>query len=135
MAFRLTFENPFRAVGPAWSQDNAEFEATQPGIARRFLRSVNPLTGFGSALGQLHDASSEGDAIGMGEAAAQAFPAFGALRAYKTMNGLQVAPNAIKTAQRYGEAAALGTAVDVANAPPGYDTEQTQGPRNVSRLR
>jgi hypothetical protein len=61
-------------IGPAWSQSNAEFNQTNPSVGDRVFRSVNPITGFGTAVGKLHDAASLGDVGRMATAAMQASP-------------------------------------------------------------
>ena len=48
------------STGEYWSEANADFEATNPTVGDRVLRSVNPMTSFGSALGALSDAAAEG---------------------------------------------------------------------------
>ena len=50
-------------IGPAWSESNAQFEATNPNFVQRVGRSINPLTGFGSSLGAMHDAASAGGQV------------------------------------------------------------------------
>jgi len=64
-----------------WSEDNKRFEQTNPGIASRIGRAINPLTSFGSAMGAMHDAAGVGDGVGMALAGASAIPAFGVMRA------------------------------------------------------
>ena len=67
-------------IGPAWSQSNAEFEATQPTLMGRVIRTVNPMIGFGSALGAMHDAASSGfPARDTAIALMQSAPTFGAV--------------------------------------------------------
>lgn len=61
-------------VGPTWSESNAQFEQTDPKFIDRVGRAINPLTGFGSALGAMHDAAGNGDITGMGVATLQAMP-------------------------------------------------------------
>ena len=36
-------------IGPAWSESNAQFEATNPSFGQRMDRALMPHTGFGSA--------------------------------------------------------------------------------------
>ena len=36
-----------------WANSNAEFEKTNPNFGQRVLRGVNPITGFGSAVGAM----------------------------------------------------------------------------------
>jgi len=47
-----------RVVGPYWAESNRQFEATKPTGLRRAARSLNPLTGLGSAIGSMQTASS-----------------------------------------------------------------------------
>lgn len=68
------------AAAKYWAEDNAQFEKTDPTLLDRIGRSLNPLTGFGSAMGEMHTASSEGDGAGMALAGLSAVPAFGAVR-------------------------------------------------------
>ena len=63
-----------------WANDNAEFEKTNPNIGRRLVRAINPLTGFGSAMGAMHTAAGNGDVPGMAMAGISAIPAFGVMR-------------------------------------------------------
>ena len=110
--------NPLTGVGEYWSQDNAQFEAGNPGLGDRALRAVNPMTGFGSALGAMHDAAGQGDAAGAGLAALQAVPVFGAMRAVapaiKTAAGF--VPSAGKTAAAMAGSTAAGVGIDEAQA-------------------
>lgn len=64
-----------RRVGEAWAESNAEFEQTKPSFGARVVRAINPLTGFGSALGAMHNAAGQGDIPGMSLAAIQSVPA------------------------------------------------------------
>lgn len=63
-----------------WANDNAEFEKTNPNIGRRLVRAINPVTGFGSAMGAMHTAAGNGDVPGMAMAGISAIPAFGVMR-------------------------------------------------------
>lgn len=120
--------NPLEGVGEYWSQDNAKFEAGNPGLGDRALRAVNPITGLGSALGAMHDAAGQGDVAGMGLAAAQAVPVFGAVRAVaptlKTAAGF--VPSAGKTAAAAAGSTAFGTAAD--QYTPGEQSFADGGP-------
>lgn len=68
-------------VGGYWEKDNNEFEKTNPAFIERVGRSLNPITGLGSALGSLYTAAGEGDGVGAALAAFGAVPAFGVMRA------------------------------------------------------
>ena len=70
----------FRNVGQYWADDNAEFERSNPTGLQRAWRGVNPMTGLGSALGDMHTAAGQGDLGGMAMAGVQAIPGVGALK-------------------------------------------------------
>lgn len=103
-----------------WSEDNAKFEKTNPGVGSRILRAVNPMTSFGSAMGAMQDSAQAGDGGGMALAAAQAIPVFGAMRAagplVKSATGF--VPSLAKTGAAMAGSAAFGA---------GADTYQPQG--------
>lgn len=42
-------------IGPEWSRSNAEFRKTNPTLGQEVVRGLNPLTGFGAAIGHFHD--------------------------------------------------------------------------------
>ena len=69
------------SVGGYWSNSNREFDSTNPGILDRVLRTLNPMTGFGSALGSMYDYAGQGDITGMALSTASAMPMFGYARA------------------------------------------------------
>ena len=81
-------DNPLTRAGEYWANDNAEFEKTNPGFMARMGRSLDPRTNFGSAMGSMHSAASEGDAIGMATAGIGAVPLCGKLK-----EGAKWAPN------------------------------------------
>ena len=84
-----------RTTGEYWSKDNADFEKTNPTFTNRLIRTVNPMTSFGSALGAMHDAASNGFPLADTTAAIlQSLPTFGSLRVISTP-----AQGAIKAAQ------------------------------------
>ena len=67
-----------RTTGDYWMKDNADFEATNPSIGDRILRSVNPMTGFGSAIGAMSEAAGNGFPLrDTSIALLQALPTFG----------------------------------------------------------
>jgi hypothetical protein len=119
------------SVGPAWAQENAAFEQSQPGFVARLARALNPLTGLGSAAGAMHDAAGVGDKVGMGLAGVQGLPVFGALRAVTIPGqGLLKAstaamPNALATAGAVAGSSTLGA---------GADTYQPEDPNNRQPL-
>lgn len=111
-------------VGPYWSEQNAQFESTNPNFAQRVVRQVNPVTGFGSNLGQLHDAVSNGQPGNAAMAVAQSAPGFAAMRSVVTpalglvKAGIQSIPSLRATAAHVLGAAAAGAAVDDLQAEP-----------------
>ena len=46
-----------RNAAEYWADDNAQFEKTNPEFVDRVVRAVNPMTGFGSAMGAMHTAA------------------------------------------------------------------------------
>ena len=78
-------ENFGKTTGDYWSEDNARFEASNPNLVDRVGRALNPLTGFGSALGAMSDAASEGfPPLVTALALWQSLPTFGAVRSVAT---------------------------------------------------
>lgn len=94
-----------------WENDNAEFEKTNPNFGQRVLRGVNPLTGFGSAMGAMQTAARNGDVLGMAMAGISATPAFGVLRAVPAAGAMKAAVE-----PSLGKSAAALTGGAVANA-------------------
>ena len=94
-----------------WENDNAEFEKTNPNFGQRVLRGVNPLTGFGSAMGAMQTAARNGDVPGMAMAGISATPAFGVLRAVPAAGAMKAA-----VAPSLGKSVAALTGGAVANA-------------------
>lgn len=72
--------NAITRAGEYWSADNAAFEQRQPTLLNRTWRAVNPMTGFGSAMGAMQDAASQGSPTQAGLALLQALPLFGPVR-------------------------------------------------------
>ena len=73
-------DNPLTQAGQYWAEDNARFEKLDPSLLDRVVRTVNPMTGFGSAMGTMHDAAGRADPAGMGLSLLQALPLFGAMK-------------------------------------------------------
>lgn len=73
------------SVGQYWMADNARFERTNPSFGARLVRGVNPVTGFGSALGSMYEAAGQGSPAGMGIAALSAMPMFAYGRSIKAL--------------------------------------------------
>lgn len=74
----------FENVGEYWKQDNAAFEETNPSLRQRVVRSLNPMTSFGSALGSMHTSAGRGDIPGMSLSMLEALPLFGTLKTVAT---------------------------------------------------
>lgn len=127
-----------------WAAENAKFEKTDPSLIARIGRSINPLTGFGSAMGDMHTSSGEGDGVGMALAALGAVPAFGAMRVVSTpAKGLikastSVVPDLGKTT---GKVLAGGTLVGTTEAVRAgstraynQDTDQAEVPDSLRSM-
>lgn len=114
--------NPITHAGEYWSQDNAQYEQTQPSFGSRVARSMNPMSGFGSAMGAMHDGASKGSFGDMGIAALQALPMFGVLKAIATpakgaiKAGLRDVPSLARTLAFGGAGAVAGALTDTAQA-------------------
>jgi len=66
---------PFsESVGGYWSDSNHEFDKTNPNFLERSFRTLNPITGVGSAVGSMYDYANRGDLVGMGLSTASAMP-------------------------------------------------------------
>lgn len=127
--------NPLEGVGEYWSKDNAEFESGNPGLMARTGRALNPLTGFGSAVGAMHDAAGQGSIRDMGIAAVQSIPVFGAVRAVaptlKTAAGL--APSLGKTAIAGSGSVAAGVGADEVQAQSFYQGGPVLDPEELKK--
>ena len=97
-----------------WADDNAQFEKTNPGFVDRVVRTVNPMTGFGSAMGAMHTASGNGDIPGMVMAGIGAIPAFGMLRTIPAAGAMKAAaaPSIGKSAAAMAGGAVVNAAAD-----------------------
>jgi len=73
-------------VGGYWAEGNARFERSNPSLAQRVGRVINPLTGLGSAVGDMYTSAGKGDVAGMGLAAASAAPLSGWARTAKAID-------------------------------------------------
>lgn len=108
-----------RTTGDYWVKDNADFEATNPSIGDRVLRSVNPMTGFGTAVGAMSEAAGNGFPLrDTAIALMQSLPTFGSVitKAGSVATGAAKAIPAI-TANDYLKtlsALALSTATSIA---------------------
>ena len=68
---------PFPEAAKYWSKDNAQFDSTDPSLLSRVGRSLNSMTGLGSAMGAMHDGASNSSPRDMGIALLQSLPQFG----------------------------------------------------------
>lgn len=126
-------------AGEHWSQDNARFEATNPTIPDRFVRTLNPMTGFGSAMGAMHDAASQGSGRDAALAFAQALPVFASLKllgsvkkAYPTLP-VKMADWG-RTAEKVAGTTAGAVLIDTAQAKPN-ESLTAPGERNWLKTR
>jgi len=128
-------EQLFGNIGPYWSAQNAEFEASNPSFAQRVGRQLNPMTGFGSNLGQLHDALGQGNFGDAAAAAALSLPGFAAVRSVATpaagvvKSAVQSLPSLRGTLAPMVGTAIAGAAYDEANAEPLPKRPTITGPR------
>lgn len=119
-----------RTAGGYWSQNNAEFEQGDPTLLARAVRAINPMSGFGSAVGAMHDAASKGFPVADTTVALlQSLPTFGATKAVNTIgsgaikSGSAISPDLLKTLLSF----AVGTGASV-----GADAAQATPPNNPS---
>lgn len=68
-------------TGGYWAGDNEAFAKTDPSFLQRAERTFNPMTGLGSALGEMYKAAGNGDLPSGALAAMSAMPAFGYMKA------------------------------------------------------
>lgn len=119
---RIGQDNPITRAGEYWSEDNARFEAGQPNALERVVRSVNPMTALGSAMGSMRDAASDGNKLAMALSMFGALPVFGAARpVQRPIEGLIAAGMATaspikKTMAALGANAATQVGIDAATA-------------------
>ena len=106
-----------------WSEDNKRFEQTNPGIASRIGRAINPLTSFGSAMGAMRDAAGAGDGVGMALAGASSIPAFGVMRAAGPAIKSIIPAPAVLAPSIKGTAASVATNGLVGAAADAYEPE------------
>lgn len=113
-------DNLLTRAGQYWSADNAQFEQRKPTLPDRVVRGLNPMTGFGSAMGAMHDAAGNGSAPDAALALLQALPLFGATKTLPAMGALKAraAPAFGKMAiSALGSGTALAVAEDNSEAP------------------
>lgn len=65
---------PHELMGEYWAKDNAAFEKTDPAILERMRRYVNPIIGFGSAVGSVYSRAREKDIPGVALGFAEGLP-------------------------------------------------------------
>lgn len=113
-----------------WANDNAQFEKTNPGFIARVARSVNPMTGFGSAMGAMHTSAGNGDIPGMAMAGITAIPAFGVLRSVPAAGAAKAS-----LSPSIGNSAAALTGGAVVNAAADeYQSKNNKGYRNGGKI-
>ena len=106
-----------RSTGEYWSQDNAAFEQRNPSLLARVARSVNPMSGFGSALGAMHDAAGEGFPVkDTAIALMQAAPSFGSVIARKGLTSIDVMNDYLKTLSTFAAGTGASVAADESQA-------------------
>ena len=93
-----------------WSESNSAFEAADPSAFWRTVRVVNPVTSFGSALGDMRDSAEDRDGWGMGLAAASALPTFGATALVRGFLDKvpHAVPSLVGTAKNFATSTAVG---------------------------
>ena len=106
-----------------WANSNAEFEKTNPNFGQRVLRGLNPITGFGSAVGAMKTAAGNGDVPGMAMAGISAVPAFGVLRAVPAAGAMKaaVAPSMGRSAAALSGGAVINAAADDYQSGKGHN--------------
>ena len=65
------------SVGGYWSDSNRQFYQSNPNFSDRIFRTLNPITGLGSAIGSMYDYANKGDLPGMALSSVSAMPLFG----------------------------------------------------------
>ena len=108
---------PHQLMGEYWAKDNAAFEASDPTLARRAVRYLNPLENFGSAVGMMHETAQQHDQKGMALAVASATPLFGAARTFKGIFGPSLSNNWNVFSARLGRTVGTGALADVYTNP------------------
>lgn len=91
-----------RGVGEYWAADNARYQQQHPGVMASMQRSLNPVTGLGSAIGQMYQSAQAGDEVGMALAALSATPVFAAAKGVKGLNGMVRQALPVATGKRIG---------------------------------
>lgn len=86
-------------TGEYWAHDNEEFEKSHPNPLQQLGRLLNPITGFGSALGTVHKAAGEGDLLGLGMGILGALPVFGS--AVHGARGMKLTADLVKRASEH----------------------------------
>ena len=106
-----------------WANSNAEFEKTNPNFGQRVLRVLNPITGFGSAVGAMKTAAGNGDVPGMAMAGISAVPAFGVLRAVPAAGAMKAAvtPSMGRSAAALSGGAVINAAADDYQSGKGHN--------------
>ena len=109
-------------IGQSWSEDNARFENSNPNLRQRMLRSLNPMTAYGSSLGMAYDAAQERDAAKYALAVISGIPIAGHAKAVRPFLAKEdIMKNLyMKTAIGGAKNTAFGVGVDMQDAP--HDT-------------
>ena len=76
---RIPSSDYMRGIGEYWSQSNTEAAKADPSPMAGLVRAINPVTGLGSAIGNVYDAAEQGSIPGMLLAGISAMPVFGKL--------------------------------------------------------
>lgn len=105
------------SVGDYWENSNKEFEKKDPTILDHALRGFNPITGFGSAIGDVSQYSKEGNIpMALLAAGMAALPARGFVKPFKGFldKEISLVPDIVKTLKNIGQNVGSGAVVDEA---------------------
>ena len=91
------------SVGGYWSDSNRQFDSTNPGVFDRIVRTINPVTGLGSAVGDLYDSSQKGDLTGMALSAFSAMPTFGFSKVVPKSRQLSLDPRTLQPTRSFDD--------------------------------
>lgn len=85
---RIPSSDYMRGIGEHWSQSNAEAAKADPSAMAGLARAINPVTGLGSAIGNVYDAAEQGSVPGMLLGGTSAMPVMGKLGAMKAAGAI-----------------------------------------------
>ena len=91
-----------QAIGQYAVRQRNEFDSSDPSIAARVIRGLNPITGVSDSIGSFYQNSQDNNYLGMGADLLTAMPFLPALRAIKTIDGLKTGVDGTKTIGRAG---------------------------------